>query len=164
MSGAITTDDMRMHTLVGQDGVCVCVYECLFVCAYSTSSCVCSHVRGYIGQMSEARTSPSWNIRRNVKVCHCAIPQINSSIGHKGIIQFTGLTCYIMCQPPVWTAWTNTVVSRILRNVSICSSHNMARIKQCNVLKGNYYLLLSHYTIITPLMFKDLSILHDDRQ
>ena len=63
MSGAITNDDMRMHTLIGQGGVCVCVCVCACVCVCMCVQYVCvdvcGHVQGYIGQMSEGRTSPS---------------------------------------------------------------------------------------------------------
>lgn len=51
MSGAITTDDM--HTWIRQDSMCVSGHLCV-------SATVCfSHIGGYIGQMSEARTSCS---------------------------------------------------------------------------------------------------------
>lgn len=63
MSGAITNDDMRMHTPVGQDRVCEHVFVCTVHIHTHIYVCVCVGVRrhdqGYIGQTSEARTSPS---------------------------------------------------------------------------------------------------------
>lgn len=61
MSGAITNDDMRMHahTPIGHDSqrVCVCVCVIASVCS---ALCVGARrrVQGYIGQTSEATTSP----------------------------------------------------------------------------------------------------------
>lgn len=63
MSGAITNDDMRMHahTPIRQDSqrICVCVCVCVIVSVYGML-CVGArrHVQGYIGQTSEATTSP----------------------------------------------------------------------------------------------------------
>lgn len=57
MSGAVTTDDM--HTWIGQDSVRVSGHVCTVRVCMSPRVGVCSHVGGYIGQMSEARTSRS---------------------------------------------------------------------------------------------------------